>query len=181
MKIFIYYFAVLLFSIQVSAQNESPAIDTFDDPVAITSYNAKLYIVDQGSATDLLAKLKETFSNKYLLLDIWATGCSSCIKEMEFGKKLYNETRDLPIEFIYICTAYNTTTKNWTDKLELLQQPGIHIFLSDTIMKQLMKDLRVNGFPNYALFDKEGKYHHGAIRRMCNLNREKMVDIVNRK
>lgn len=119
-------------------------------------FGARLYSYNKGNASELLSNLKNEFKGKAILLDFWATWCAPCLSEMPYSRKLQNETKELPIEFIYLCTSNNSTLEKWKSKIAELKIPGTHIFVEQSIENELMKLFSAQGFPTYILINSSG-------------------------
>ncbi len=143
-----------------------------------TPFGAKLYKVDTLNAKKLLANLKIVNNQKAMLIDFWATWCGPCIKEMPHSKKLQNETKDLPIEFIYLCTSQNSSIENWKSMIEKLKIGGTHLFVEQEIESELMSLFSTSGFPSYAFINKKGIYKPGAIKTMSDLTKNKIIELI---
>ena len=146
-----------------------------------TPFGAKLYKVDSGKGIELLANLKTFFKGKALLLDFWGTWCAPCLSELPYSKKLDQETKDLPLEYIYLCTSNNSSIEKWKNKIAELGIPGTHIFVDERIENELMGMFQASGFPSYRFIDKNGKYRSGAINWMSQMNKEKIKKLVEGK
>lgn len=120
------------------------------------SFGARLYTFNKGNASELLSILKNEFKGKAILLDFWATWCGPCINEMPYSRKLQNETKNLPIEFIYLCTSSNSTQDKWKSTIAELKIPGTHIFVEESIENELMRLISAQGFPTYVLINSNG-------------------------
>ena len=66
----------------LSAASSGGASAGLGKPVLQTNFGATLYKVSNQNATSFLKSLRETFPNKAIVLDRWATWCSSCIREL---------------------------------------------------------------------------------------------------
>jgi thiol-disulfide isomerase/thioredoxin len=127
-------------------------------------FGAKLYRNHYIKAQELLDNIKSVCKAKAIFIDFWATWCGPCIEAMPNNKKLYFETKILPIEFIYICSDYRTSIDNWITKISILKQPGIHIFADDAIIREMWKLFPVGGgFPSYIYIDANGQFKPDAI------------------
>ena len=146
-----------------------------------TSFGAKLYEVKSGKGTELLANLKSSFKGKALLLDFWGTWCAPCLAEMPISKKLHEETIDLPLEYIYLCTSNNSSIEKWKNKVAELSIPGTHIFVDEKIENELMGMFQASGYPSYRFIDSKGKYKLGAISRIKEMDKVKLKKLVEGK
>lgn len=151
----------------------------FGVPITQTQFGASLYKISGIKAFDFLAKLRLAFPNKALLLDFWATWCGPCLQDMPYSKKLHEESKELPVEFIYLCTSAGADETTWKSRIAELKQPGIHFFVENSLVNELMTQFSFNGFPSYAFFDKNGQYKPGAISRMAELNKESLTKLIN--
>lgn len=144
-------------------------------PMAELSFGAKLYKVDSLDAKTLLSNLKSSFPNKALLIDMWATWCAPCIAEFPHSKKLNESTRDLPVEFVYLCTSEGSTIEKWKTKIAEFELRGTHIYVAKNIESKLLEMFSGGGFPTYAFINRNGEYKPGAIDRVSNVDKEKLA------
>lgn len=153
---------------------------TFGQPFSETPFGAKLFKVDTLSARTLLSGIKKSFPDKALLIDFWATWCGPCIAAFPQSKKLHESTRDLPIEFIYLCTSANSDFEKWKSKINEHKLGGIHIYVAENIERELMEILSIDGFPNYVLINQKGEYKPGAIPadKFPSLDKKKLAELI---
>ena len=127
-------------------------------------FGAKLYKNHYINAQELLDNIKSLCKGKAIFFDFWATWCSPCIEAMPNTKRLYFETKNLPVEFIYICSDLKTSIDDWITKISILKQPGIHIFAGDEIIRDMWKLFPIGGgFPSYIFIDTNGQFKPDAI------------------
>jgi thiol-disulfide isomerase/thioredoxin len=149
-------------------------------PLGSLTFNANLYRLDSiNNLDDFIVNLKSKFINKALVIDFWATWCVPCLKELPASKKLEESNKDLPIEFIYICTNSSSNVTVWKNKIADLQLPGTHIFADDKLVSELQRKFNSEGgFPTYVVIDINGKLKPKAIEWMHTLDRDKLKNAV---
>ena len=144
-----------------------------------TPAGAKLYLPECKSTADFISSVKNKFQNKNLIIDFWATWCGPCINQLPYSQKLHNEFKNLPVEFIYICTSQNSTIEDWISKITELKLSGIHVFIDKEEVDNLQKAFSIKGFPNYVFIDLKGSYKPGTISSMINLDKNKLRELMN--
>jgi len=143
-------------------------------PLVKLPFEAELYQIDTlKNVDDFLLNLRSKFAKKALIIDFWATWCAPCLSDLPFSKSLHEANKDLPIEYVYLCTNSASNINIWKNKVAELQIPGTHIFVDDKVISQLKALLNATGgFPAYVVIDANGKVNTKAISRMEILNRE---------
>jgi thiol-disulfide isomerase/thioredoxin len=144
-----------------------------------TNFGATLYEVKNVSAIDFLTKLKNRFRDTAIVLDIWATWCMPCLAEMPHSKKLQQQTKDQPVVFVYLCTSNTSDIQKWEYKIAEIKQPGIHYFIDETLDTELHNIFSLSGYPGYAFINRKGVYKPGAFISVSELDRSKLVELIN--
>ena len=147
----------------LAASGISPTAAGFGSPLLQTDFGATLYKLSAISGADFLAKLKQSFVGKAIVFDRWATWCAPCLQEMPHSKKLQEEAKDLPVVFVYVCTAQGSDEGRWKRKIAELELPGIHFFIDEALDAKLGQLFSFSGYPGYAFIDQKGVYKPGAI------------------
>ncbi|CAK7052064.1 TlpA disulfide reductase family protein [Petrimonas sp.] len=139
---------------QVKAYNTNPRV--YSD--AVLGRNA-VELHGRGSLiTDSANIVKQVlYSNpgKVVYVDICATWCGPCMRQMPYSKALHEELDGKPIVFAYLWLDGETERgKNIIASLDL---PGIHIALSDKEWQDINKRFNTkSSVPYFLLFDKNG-------------------------
>lgn len=148
-------------------------------PLMKLPFEANLYQLDTlTNVDDFILNLKSKFSKKALIIDFWATWCAPCLSDLPFSKSLHEKNKDLPIEYIYLCTTSSSNIDIWKNRVADLQIPGTHIFVNEKIITQLKTAFNAEGgFPTYVVVDVNGKVNPKVITRMEMLNRDSVKKV----
>jgi len=143
------------------SSNNNTSTSNYWKPILTTDFGATLYKVSKTDANLFLRKLREDHAGKSVFIDIWATWCSPCIQEMPYSKKLHEESKALPVVFMYLCTENGSDEEKWKRKIIELKQPGIHFFIDQQLDNDIMRLFSFSGYPSYILFHKNGTFKSG--------------------
>jgi thiol-disulfide isomerase/thioredoxin len=141
-------------------------------------FGAKLYRADSLEGDQLLALLKSTHNNKGLFIDFWATWCGPCIGEFPNSRKLHDTVKDLPVEFVYLCTSESADFDKWKLLIAEHKLAGTHVFMNKNNLNRLMEKFSVSGFPSYVFIDQHGKFQPGVAHRPSEMTREALTELL---
>ena len=100
------------------------------------------------------------FKGKYVYVDLWASWCAPCCKEVPFLQRLEANMVNKDVVFVSISIDKNETA--WRNKMKQLNMHGNQFLNQD---ESLGTALNVRGIPFFVIYDKEGKlYLRGAPR-----------------
>lgn len=101
-----------------------------------------------------------TFKGKYVYIDMWASWCAPCRKEIPHLQKLEKELQNDDVVFLSI--SIDTDVDAWKQKMAEHNMHGYQLIDSNNT---LGKALNVRGIPFFVIYDKDGRlYMHGAPR-----------------
>ena len=105
-------------------------------------------------AVDLSGKeytLKD-FRGKYVYIDMWATWCAPCRREMPYLKALEEQFADAQIVFLGLSVDKDKAA--WEKMVGEGNMTGVQLYLG--AQSSFMDAYRVEGIPRFILLDKEG-------------------------
>jgi thiol-disulfide isomerase/thioredoxin len=104
-------------------------------------------------------------------LDVWGTWCGPCKLNLKhFTKPLHEMLGDLPVTFLYLCN--NSTDESWMSTIaeyELTGDHSVHYNLPASQQQAVEHYLRVEHYPTYIIFDREGHRVDGDEPKPYNL------------
>lgn len=95
-----------------------------------------------------------SFRGKYVYVDLWASWCGPCCREVPYLQQLEKEMEGSNVVFVSISTDSSQTP--WLKKMDQLNMHGNQLLNSDG---KLTKELNISGIPHFMIYDPEGKLH----------------------
>lgn len=95
-----------------------------------------------------------SFKGKYVYVDLWASWCGPCCKEVPHLQALEKELQNSDVVFLSISTDIDKDA--WKNKMSHLNMHGNQLRDRDN---SLCNALNVKGIPFFLIYDKEGRLH----------------------
>ena len=107
-------------------------------------------------------KSLDSFKGKYVYIDVWATWCGPCIREIPSLQKLEKEYHNKNIEFVSISTdesrrsggSWEAAEKKWRDFVKAKQMRGVQLWAGQDFSFQ--QAYQIAGIPRFILIDPQG-------------------------
>lgn len=139
---------ILFIGMNAFAQN-IPSVMKTEFPAA--ALQDSVVNLDGNSAT--LEKVFSNYKGKIVLLDLWATWCGDCIKNMPALKSLHEKNPD--VTFVYLSMDKNEEA--WKNGIEKYQIEGQHFYLGNNWKGNFGTGIDLNWIPRYLVLDQNGK------------------------
>lgn len=100
------------------------------------------------------------FKGKYVYIDLWASWCGPCVREIPHLQALETEFKDSNVVFVSI--SVDTSKDAWKKRVSGLKLHGNQFIDAEG---KLSPALNIQGIPHFLIYDKEGKLHtYKALR-----------------
>ncbi|GLB54030.1 alkyl hydroperoxide reductase [Neptunitalea chrysea] len=122
----------------------------------------KMTAIDGSEIT--FGNILKKYEGKVIVLDIWASWCSDCIKGMPKVKKLQEAYKNSNTVFVFM--SLDRAKDSWKKGIERFSVIGEHYFI-DAGWKPsaFCKDIELDWIPRYMIIDKTGKIaYYKAIK-----------------
>lgn len=97
------------------------------------------------------------FKGKYTYIDLWATWCGPCIKEIPSLQKLEKEYHDKNIQFVSVSFDKEKDHQKWLNFVEDNNLTGIQLIADEETNDILSKTYNIKMIPRFIFLDPEGK------------------------
>ena len=94
------------------------------------------------------------FKGKMVYVDVWATWCGPCIKEMPHIEKLMDEYKGKDIVFMGVSIDKERDKPKWQNFLKEKKLKGVQVYAGQD--SELAKMYQIATIPRFMLFDKKG-------------------------
>ncbi|WP_299125572.1 TlpA disulfide reductase family protein [uncultured Winogradskyella sp.] len=94
---------------------------------------------------------------KYVYIDVWATWCAPCIKQVPYLKQLEERYHNKNIVFVSISVDKEKVKDTWKQMIADKELGGLQLFADKSFDSDFMNAYAVNSIPRFILIDPEGK------------------------
>ncbi len=124
-----------------------------------------------GTTTSL-----DDFKGKYVYVDVWATWCGPCKREIPSLKEVEKKYHGKNIEFVSISVDKTKDHDTWKKMVEDMELKGVQLFADKDWESQFVQDYLIKGIPRFILIDTEGNIVNANAPRPSS---EKLIELFN--
>jgi thiol-disulfide isomerase/thioredoxin len=125
----------------------------------------------KGGKTSL-ADLK----GKYVYIDVWATWCAPCLREIPSLQKVEHDYEGKNISFVSISIDMPKDHGKWDKMVAERNLGGTQLMADNNWKSKFVEDYAINGIPRFILLDPEGNIVSADAPRPSDPELRKMLD-----
>ena len=114
------------------------------------------------------AEILKKYEGKTIVIDVWASWCSDCVKGMPKVKELQEKNPKVTFLFISMDKSY----ESWLKGIEKYEVRGEHYLTADGMKGVFGKSIDLDWIPRYMVVDKKGKI---ALYKVIEADDEKLI------
>lgn len=122
--------------------------------------------------TTALAALK----GKYVYVDVWATWCGPCLREIPYLKEVEEAYIGKNIEFVSISIDTEKDYEKWKMMVSEKQLGGIQLMADNNWKSKFVEDYAILGIPRFILIDPQGNIVSADAPRPSDPKLKVMLD-----
>lgn len=119
----------------------------------------------------------QDFKNKVVCIDVWASWCTACLKEMPYFEKLADKYKNHNIAFMAI--SVDDKEDIWRELLKKRNAHGLQLWAKGGRQSDFFKNYQLNDLPVYIVIDKNGKIVKSRASRPSENLEEVIIEALN--
>lgn len=105
---------------------------------------------------------------KNVYIDVWATWCGPCIREIPSLKEMEEKYHDENIEFVSVSIDRLSDKEKWSKFIDEKELKGLQIFAPNDWRSEIATSYNIKGIPRFIMVDDEGKIVSASAPRPSN-------------
>lgn len=105
---------------------------------------------------------------KYVYIDVWATWCAPCKREIPYLKMIEKEYHGKNIEFVSISVDKPEAHETWMKMVKDMELSGVQLYADNNFESDFITEYGINAIPRFILLDPEGNIVDADAERPSN-------------
>lgn len=118
----------------------------------------------------------EDLKGKYVYIDVWATWCGPCLREIPSLKEVEKDYQNKNIQFISISIDEPKDYEKWKNMVTEKELVGIQLLADNNWNSKFVQEYAIMGIPRFILVDAEGNIVSADAPRPSDPELRKMFD-----
>jgi len=118
----------------------------------------------------------DDLKGKFVYVDVWATWCGPCKREIPFLQEVEKQYHGKNIEFVSLSVDKLEDHDKWKAMVEEKQLGGIQLFADNSWESDFVTDYLIKGIPRFILIDPNGNI---VTSNAPNPSNPKLIDLFN--
>ena len=97
----------------------------------------------------------ENFKGKYVYVDVWATWCGPCRKELPHLEELQEKYKHSD-KIVFTSVSIDQDTDAWRKMVADLEMRGVQLLADAAWQSSIVRDYKITGIPRFLLIDPQG-------------------------
>ena len=110
----------------------------------------------------------DDLKGKYVYVDVWATWCGPCKREIPFLKEVEEQYHGKNIAFVSVSIDKEEDHDAWEAMVKDKDLGGIQLFADNDWRSKFVQDYKIQGIPRFILIDPEGNIVQASAPRPSN-------------
>lgn len=98
----------------------------------------------------------DDLKGKFVYIDVWATWCGPCKREIPHLKEIEKQYHDKNIAIVSISIDEKKDYEKWREFVKTEELGGIQLYADNAWQSQFVSDYAIEGIPRFILVDTEG-------------------------
>ncbi len=120
------------------------------------------------------------FKGKYVYIDVWATWCGPCLRQLPHLEKLEDKYMD-NYSIVFASISIDKNKKAWEKMVTEKKMKGVQLLADDAWDSGICKDYLIEGIPRFILVDPEGKIMNAKAPRPSSAKLKKILSDIDEK
>lgn len=117
----------------------------------------------------------DDLKGKYVYIDIWATWCGPCIREIPYLQEIEKRYHHKNIHFVSISVDTQKDKNKWKKMIEEKRLTGIQLLAPSELKSPFIKAYKIYGIPRFILLDPHGN----IVSSDCyNPSNKQLIDLL---